>query len=255
MNQPKSISKIILLCALMHIVSKTTGQDASEVTKETIVTKAWEAMFGELKSEEIKSIYLESYFHGRKVPGRITFKRPNLYRNETENNVIVFDGKRAALIDKSPEKSGDPNYLEIVDSSYWCHFEVDIALIFPAFFEYPSEYKGIYRKGENESYELYVELPLGGNVSYFIDTKSFLITRRLVSWEGDPDQDLWENLITGYIDYEGILFEKGFSFIGNDGREEGYFRNVKFDAKTEDSKFQIPSDSLLYMKPEKGGES
>lgn len=228
---------------LMLISFKAAGQDVSEVRKETIINKAWKSMFGELKSEDIKSIYLESYFHGRTVPSRVTFKRPNQFRNETENNIIIFDGERAALIVKSPENSGNPNRLEIVDSAYWAHFEIDIALIFPAFFDYPSEFKGVISNGNTETYELFVKLPLGGYVRYFIDSKSYLVTRRLVSWDGNPEIALWENLIISYIDYKGILFEEGYIFQGNDGEEKGIYKNVKFNMETEDKLFKIPGDS------------
>ena len=49
-----------------------------------------------------------------------------------------------------------------------------------------------------DAYRLYVPLPLGGNVTYFVDGKSFLVTRRLVSWDGDP-KELWENLVENYV--------------------------------------------------------
>jgi len=239
MKKSSSLIRISVLTAMMLLAFNAKAQDMS-VTKEEIIKKAWKAMFGELNSDDIKSIYLESYFHGREEPNRVYIKRPNLFRNETKNIILIFDGKRAAMINNSKDHSGNSGTLEIVDSAYWAHFEVDIALGFPAFFEYSSEYKGINWDADNKTYELYVDLPLGGNVSYFVDTESYLVTRRLVSWEGDPEKDLWENIVEGYIDYDGILFEKGYSFIGQDGRENGYFRNVKFNIETSEDIFKIP---------------
>lgn len=222
------------------LLSGMNGQ-VPELTKEQITERAWKAMFGNLKPDEVRTIYYESYFHGREEPGRIYFKRPNLIRNESNDVILIFNGKNAAIITEA-EKGSETANTEIVDTAYWAHFEVDIALIFPAFFEYPSEYKGIDVTGDDTTYEMYVDLPLGGHVTYFIDPGSFLVKRRLVSWEGDPDKELWENLIIGYNDYNGLLFEDGYSFIGEEGREEGYFRNVKYNSVFEKSLFKIPSE-------------
>jgi hypothetical protein len=59
------------------------------------------------------------------------------------------------------------------------------------------EFKGLEKVNGSYAYRLYVSLPLGANITYFIDDKSFLVTRRLVSWEGDPKEELWENLVQG----------------------------------------------------------
>lgn len=225
---------IILAITLSYIV--IAQQPA--LTKEQIIERSWEAMFGQVSSKKIRTIYFESYFHGREEPSRIYLKRPNLFRNESSDAILVFDGGKAAMITEA-EEGKELDKTEIVDSTYWAHFEVDIALIFPAFFEYPSEYRGINSADSDITYEIFVDLPLGGNVSYFIDPETFLVRRRLVSWEGDPDKELWENLITGYNDYNGLLFEEGYSFIGHEGREKGYFRNVKYNREFNKSLFEI----------------
>jgi len=229
------IIPVVLLSLLLTVYVK--GQE-SELTKEQIIERSWRAMFGDAEAKGIQTIYYEAYFHGRKEPGRHYFKRPHFYRNESGKMILVFDGKKAVMITKGEEgeKAGKPEW---VDSVYWAHFEVDIALIFPAFFEYSSEFRGIYSEGDDNAYEIFVDLPMGGNVTYFIDTTTFLITRRLVSWEGDPEMELWENLITGYRDYNGFLFEEGYSFIGQGGRENGYFENVRYNMEFDEALFQI----------------
>ena len=231
--------KLIINAVLLSLLLTTSvkGQEP-ELTKEQIIERSWKAMFGDADSKGIQTIYFESYFHGREEPSRNYFKRPNFYRNESGNVMLVFDGKKAVMITEGEdsEKAGKP---ELVDSVYWAHFEVDIALIFPAFFEYNSEFRGIHSEGADHTYEIFVDLPMGGNVTYFIDTGTFLITRRLVSWEGDPEKELWENLITGYHDYNGFLFEEGYSFIGQDGRENGFFKNVNYNMEFDEELFQI----------------
>ena len=78
-------------------------------------------------------------------------------------------------------------------------------------------------------YELYVKLPLGAWVSYFIDPGDFLIKRRLVSWEGKPGDSGWENIIDAYIDYGGIKFPDGYRFKGRQGMEKGLYKNFKIN--------------------------
>ena len=79
-------------------------------------------------------------------------------------------------------------------------------------------------------------------MTYFIDSKSFLVTRRLVSWEGDPKEELWENLIDGYTNYDGILFPDGYALAGREGKEKGFYRNVRFNINPEDGLFKIPAE-------------
>jgi hypothetical protein len=242
-NIVKAIRKLVplLLLGMMAIGVKGQAGDA-KITREDIIAKAWKAMFGELRDTDIKSIYVEGYFHGSTVPSRMTVKRPNLFRNEVASGVLVFDGQRAAWVKRGPDKDGNPRSPELIVPAQWRHFEVDIALVFPAFFDYPSEFKGLEQVNGSEAYKLYVALPLGANVTYFVDGKSFLVTRRLVSWEGDPKEELWENLIDGYTAYDGIRFPDGYVFEGSKGREKGFYKNVRFNMNPGDELFKIPEE-------------
>ena len=243
MNIIKANRKLMPLLLLGMIAIGVQGQTGdAKITREDIIGKAWKAMFGELRDMDIKSIYVEGYFHGRSVPSRMTIKRPNLFRNETTSGILVFDGQRAAWIKREPDKDGNPQNPELIVPAQWRHFEVDIAMAFPAFFDYPSEFKGIEKVNGSDTYRLYVTLPLGANVMYFIDAKSFLVTRRLVSWEGDPKEELWGNLIDGYTNYDGIRFPDGYVFQGREGKEKGFYKNVRFNINPDDGLFKIPEE-------------
>jgi len=243
MNISKAIRKLITLLLAGMIATIAIGQTGdAKITGEEIIAKAWKALFGERHSKDIKSIYFEGYFHGSTVPNRTTVKRPNLFRNEVQSGVLVFDGQRAAWVKRGPDKDGNPRIPELIKPADWKHFEVDIALAFPACFDYPSELKGIEKVNGADAYGLFVQLPLGGNVTYFIDCKSFLVTRRLVSWDGDPNEELWENLVDGYIDYDGILFPDGYVYQGREGKEKGLYKNFRFNINPEDGLFKIPEE-------------
>jgi hypothetical protein len=244
MDMIKGNRKLMPLLLLGMITFGVQGQTGDGmITREDIIAKAWKAMFGERQAADIKSIYLEVYFHGRTVPSRMTVKRPDLFRNETPSGVLVFDGQRAAWAKREPDEAGKPRGPELIVPEQWRHFEVDIALVFPAFFDHPSEFKGLEKVNGSDAYRLYVRLPLGSHVTYFIDSKSFLVTRRLVSWDGgDVESDLWENLLDGYVNHDGIVFPDGYVYEGRAGKEKGFYKNVRFNIDPEDGLFKIPEE-------------
>lgn len=240
----KQISgKIIVFALIIFLSNSVFGQEAKpEMSKDEIIQKAWKAMFGDLKNEDIKSIYVEGYFHGSDVPNKTTSKRPNLFRNEVSSGVLVFDGERAAWAERYPDEEGNPREGEILEEYHWMHFEVDIALYFPAIFEFPSELRGIEAVNGSDTYVFFVRLPMGGRTIYWVDTTSYLITRRAVNYSMDEDADYWENLMMEYIDYDGILFPAGFTYEREGKIEKGIYKNVRLNINPDNEIFQIPEE-------------
>lgn len=240
----KKFAKLIMITTIPTILLvHLSGQDkASAIGKEEIIQKSWRALFGTIKRTDVKSIYVEGFFHGSKVPNRITVKFPNKFRNEVSSGILAFDGKKAAWIKRTPDKDGNPRSPEVLAPNHWPHFEVDIALIFPAFFDYDSEYRGIKTIDGKPFYEIFVTLPLGANLSYFVDTEDFLIRRRMVSWEGNPEEKLWENIMGEYIDYNGVKFPDGYSYMGKNGMEKGFYKNFRININPDDKLFTIPNE-------------
>lgn len=243
MEATELLRKSISIIFLVLFTFSVHGQDGEKkLTKEEVINSAWKAMFGDLKNEEVESFYIEGFFHGRKIPNKMTIKRPNLFRNEVSSGTLVYDGKRAAWAERKPDKEGNERFPEMIEEKHWIHFEVDIALAFPAFFDYPSEFTSINRAKGNNEYRFYVELPSGANVTYFLDAETFLLKSRLVSWEGNPEHSLWENLITGYVEYKNFKFPDGYTFKGREGTEKGYYKNVKINVEPQDELFKIPDE-------------
>lgn len=237
---------ILMMLALLRLAgpaSEVSGQaNKASLPKEEIVARAWKAMFGERRDADIRSVYVEGYFHGAAMPNRQTLRRPNFFRNETPSGVLVFDGKRAAWASRSPDDKGNPRGPELIEAKYWRHFEVDIAIVFPAFFDHPCELKGIEPVDGSDAYKIFVRLPLGGNVTYFVDGGSFLVTKRMVCWDGEGAEPPWENRIDHYVEYDGIRFPDGYGFEGRKGKEKGYFKNVLFNVAAGDELFRIPEE-------------
>ena len=234
-------SVVALLCALAIVFAACKPAPKAEISKEEIIQKAWNAMFGELKNEEVKSFYVESFFHGSTVPNRQTVKRPNLFRNEVGSGVLVFDGKRAAWAERTPDEKGNPRGPELIEPESWRHFEVDIAVLIPAFFDYPAEYKGRDMVEGVETHVLRVNLPLGSFVTYFVDAKTFLVAKRLVNWNGVEGDD-WENVLAHYADFDGVRFPTECLFPGRNGREKGIYQNVKINVNPADELFVLPAE-------------
>ena len=231
-----SATLVVLLAPAGILLSQSAAP-----SKDEIVRRAWMAMFGNAKSEDIRSLYVESFFHGSTTPSRQTVKRPNLFRNEVSSGVLVFDGKRAAWVERKPDENGKPLGPEVLEQAHWRHFEVDIALLLPAFFDYPSEYLGEEAVEGAAAYKIRVTLPLGGKVIYFVDATSFLVTKRLVSWDGGSPAAYWENTMTGHKRYDGIVFPEGCTYPGKDGRETGTYRNFRINVNPADELFEIPA--------------
>lgn len=247
MKKWKLIGMLVTLALLRLAAPAAAAGSQAECTTlsgEEIVARAWKAMFGERSSADLRSIYVEGYFHGAAVPNRQTVRRPNLFRNETRAGVLVFDGKRAAWATRAPDEKGNPRGPELIEEKYWRHFEVDIAIIFPAFFDHPAELRGIEAVDGSDAYKLFVPLPLGGSVTYFVDARSFLVTKRMVSWDGDGKgtEPPWENLIEGYVETDGVRFPDGYVYAGRDGREKGRYQNVRFNVDAPGELFKIPDE-------------
>ena len=172
----------------------------------------------------------------------MTVKRPNLFRNEVQSGVLVFDGQRAAWAKREADKDGKAQDPEMIPPAQWKHFEVDIALLFPACFDHPAELQGVEKVNGNDAYVLFVRLPLGASVTYYIDSRSFLITRRLVRWEGEADPQPWENMLDNYVNLDGIHYPDGYSFAGREGKEKGFYKNVRFNIETANELFRIPAE-------------
>ncbi len=242
MNRTKAAGNLMLLLLACAIAIGAMGQagDAT-LTKEDIIHRAWKAMFGDRRDADIRSIYAEGYFHGRTEPSRMTLKRPNLFRNENPSGVLVFDGRRAAWAKRAPDDKGNPRGPELIEAKYWRHFEVDIAILFPAFFDHPAELKGIEKVNGVDAYTLHVPLPLGGERHLLCRLQEFPghPKARLLGWRpqgrvGKPGRRL--------RDHDGILFSDGYSFAGSKGMEKGLYKNVRFNIDPADELFKIPEE-------------
>ncbi len=163
MKPPFSTRAILVLASCLLLGTSASGLDeGAPLTKAEIVNGVSKAMFGESDSKDIKSVSVERFSEGEPIPDKLTIVRPNLFRNDHRGGTLVFDGRRAAWVRRERDEQGNVRPPEMIESTSWAHFEVDIAILFPAFFDYDSELRGVTEIDGVQVYELQVVLPWVG---------------------------------------------------------------------------------------------
>jgi len=205
------------------------------VTAEMIVAKCAEAMGGMEKISLIKTMRVNEIFpdHGEHAM-IFEMKRPNWFRNPRIN--LVFDGKRACFLKGPGNKSGP----ELVDEDEWKDFEVDMAFHFPAFFDYPAAFAGVESVDGRDAAKLSVNLPLGAVMTYYIDSKSFLIFRAAAKFvlggkEHTPYRDFFD-----YRQVNGVLLPHGFSYGSRTGQMKGRVKSIETNFDFPEAWVKIP---------------
>ena len=241
----KTLKSILVITAFLFYVVTLKGQSnnvvgsgSSETQKqksELIISKCAEAMGGQEMISSIKSLRINEVFpdHGEH-PMIFEMKRPNLFRNPRIN--LVFDGKRACFLNGSDNNSKP----ELVDEEEWKDFEVDIAFHFPAFFDYPATFEGVESGEGKDEIKIKVELPLGAVMIYYIDCRTFLISKAVAKFklgvkEYTPFRD--------YFDYKpvsGILFPHGFTYGSRNGQMKGWVKLIEVNSEFDVDMVKIP---------------
>jgi hypothetical protein len=241
----KTLKIILVIAAFLFYAVTLKGQsnnvvssDSSETHQqmcELIISKCAEAMGGLEMISSIKSLKINEVFpdHGEH-PMIFEMKRPNLFRNPRIN--LVFDGKRACFL-KGSDNNSEP---ELVDEDEWKDFEVDIAFHFPAFFDYPATFEGVESIEGNEALKLSVKLPLGAIMTYYLDSKTFLIFKAIAKFtlggqERTPFRDFFD-----YKPVSGILFPHGFTYGSRNGQMKGWVKLIEVNSEFNVDMVKIP---------------
>jgi hypothetical protein len=182
-------------------------------TAERIVSGAAEAMAGGGRIEDLTTLRIRMVYPDHDYPVVTEIRRPNQMRTEGVGSyVLVFDGERGAFLERPPAEDGTPQGPEVIEAKYLRDLELDIAFVFPAFFDYPAEYLGREVVEGVDTHKLGVALPLGIRMIYFIDVATHLPVR-----------------VTADVTVEGTEYHPGrvFSDYGDDGGMR-YPRTVQY---------------------------
>ena len=157
---------------------------SQELSVQETVARCARAMAGSGNIADIRTLRLEVVPLGRDRGERWEIIRPNLVRREIVGSfVLLSDGRRAGYLEGPRLPNGTLQGPHLVPPETWYHFEMDIAIHFPAFFDYPAEYAGLTTVDGSPAHLLRVNLPRGGVAVYAIDAESFLPVRvELAEW-------------------------------------------------------------------------
>ena len=144
--------------------------------------------------------------------------------------IAVFDGNRASI---DGGTSGEP---ELVPPEAWMHFPWDIALWFPAFFDYDSEYLGRQTVDGVDGHDLQVTMPLGGTITYFIESDTYLPRIITISLFSDGAERDFRTEVGDYENVDGVLFPHTQS---RNGEQIAVLQNLEFNVPFPDDHFTI----------------
>ncbi len=140
-----------------------------------IITQCASAMTGAEGAGNLRALCFEAWESGKDRCLKWEIIRPNLVRKEREKEfILLFDGTRAAFLEGPIAENGTLQGPHLVPEEDWHHFELDIAIYIPAFFEFAAEYAGSIIFDGTPAHRLQVKLPMGGEVIYIIHAESFL---------------------------------------------------------------------------------
>lgn len=178
-------------------------------TAEQIVARTAEAMAGAGRIEDLKTLRVGMEYADHDYPVITELSRPNRMRTEGVGSyVLVFDGERGAFLERPLAEDGTPQGPELIDPKYLRDLELDIAFIFPAFFDHPSEYLGLELAEGVETHKLAVVLPLGIRMTYFIDADSYLPLKVLAEVTVDGTEYQPGRVFTDYEDWGGLQYPR-----------------------------------------------
>lgn len=191
--------RILTATSLAACVTICQGIGAGDLGVQTIVDRCGKALGVSSDSQALQTL---SFVRRSGDPTRDEYweiRRPNLVRRtRPERFVLVFDGQRAGFLEGPPEEDGTLRGPHLLPAEHWPHFEIDIALYFPAFFDTPAVYKGLATVEGTTAHLLEVNLPLGGRVLYWLDVESSLPIKVAV-----PDWEL-EMIFGDWTEVEGF---------------------------------------------------
>jgi len=230
----------IACVSLIVIVGAPTTLNAQQVTAEDVVAACAEAMGGSAAIDAIRTIRLQYRLPDHGGPTVLEIKRPNLLRI---GDIAVFDGTRAAMLERPPLPDGTERPAELVDAEGWMDFEMQIGWFFPAFFDYPSEYRGIEIIEGIETHKLDVKLPLGARLTYYVETATHL-PLMLESHTPLGGKDYrYTKFFGDYKETAGVLYPREYTYYSFHVRRMFTVTvdELEINVSLDDDRFAIPS--------------
>jgi len=213
-----------------------------EPTAERIVARAARAMAGSGRIEDVKTLRVTMVYPDHEYPVVTEIARPNRMRTRGGSNVVVFDGQRGAFLERPPAADGTPQGPELIEPKYVKDFELDIAFLFPAFFDHPSEYLGHETVEGVDAHKLRVVLPLGIRTTYFVDAESYLPIKVTADVTIDGTEYHPGRIFRDYQDQGGLKYPRAVKYWWTaDKVETAVVELVEVNVPLGEDRFTIPA--------------
>ncbi len=212
-------------------------------TAEQIVAMAAEAMAGAGRIEDLSTLRIRTVYPDHQYPVVTEVGRPNRMRTEGVGSyVLVFDGERGAFLERPPAEDGTPQGPELIDAKYLRDLELDIAFVFPAFFDHPAEYLGREMVEGVDTHKLGVILPLGVHTTYFIDAESYLPIKVVANVTVDGIEYHPGRVFSDYEDKGGMMYPRTVTYWWTpDNVETAVVDLVEVNVSLGEDRFVIPA--------------
>jgi len=217
------------------------GVACRQPTAERIVARTAQAMAGAGQIEDVKTLRVRMVYPDHEYPVITEISRPNRMRTWGGKHVVVFDGERGAFLERPPAEDGTPQGPELIDPKYVKDFELDIAFLFPAFLDHPSEYLGRESVEGVEAHKLGVLLPLGIRTIYFVDAASYLPIKVVADVTIDGTVYRPGRVFRDYQDVGGLMYPRTVTYWWMAGKAQtASVELVEVNVPLGEDRFTIP---------------
>jgi len=234
---------VALALALAALTSISACQ---QPTADQVVERVAEAMLTEGGMEDVKTLRITMVYPDHDYPVVTEISRPNRMRTEGVGNyVMVFDGERGAFLEPPPAEDGSPRGPELIEARYMRDLELDIAFLFPAFFDHPTQYLGRERLEGREVHKLGVALPLGVDLTYFIDAETYLPRRMVAEVNVDGTDYRPVRVFDDYVNWDGMQYPRTVTYWWlEDQVEKATVDLVEVNVVLGEDRFVIPPELI-----------
>jgi len=200
-----------------------------------------ESWGGRERLDALRGIRAEVTYAGHEYLVTHEIERPNRGRNTGGDQYIsVFDGERAGFLHQI-DRDGVEQGPSLVDPEFVKDWELEIAWIFPTFFDHAAELLGKRDLEGDSAYLLRVELPLGAMVDYFIDSETFRTVRAEATVAIMDTTFTMGRIYADHQITDGILYPKTMMFYFGDGEPEtATIDVVEFGVSFPEGHFDMP---------------
>lgn len=212
-------------------------------TAEQLVAEVGRAMAVAGQIGDLRTLRVEMTYPDHEHPVITEVGRPNRLRTENVGrSVLVFDGQRGAFLERPPAADGTPQAPALIEAEYLKDLELDIAFIFPAFFDHPSAYLGRETVEGIDTHKLAVTLPLGVRAIYFVDAETYLPVKVVADVTVDGTEYHPGRVFHGYGNRGGVMYPHTVAYWWTpDKVDTAVVNRVEVNPALDEDRFVIPA--------------